>query len=190
LKSLCANFTLVTPRPAIFLDRDGVIIEDLSYVNSIDRTRIILSAVESIKFARSKGFLIFIVTNQAGVARNFYTEVECVEFNKWLMNEFSKRGAPIDQLVYCPSHPEFGNKNPCECRKPGSGMLSYIAKLWHVDIGNSLMIGDKESDLLAGQNFGIQSKQVNSESNLMDILRDHVDSLKQESSVEVLNANR
>jgi D-glycero-D-manno-heptose 1,7-bisphosphate phosphatase len=148
------------------------------------------TAVESIKFARSKGFLIFIITNQAGVARNFYTEDECVEFNKWLMTEFSKRGAPIDQLVYCPSHPEFANKNVCECRKPGPGMLNYIAKLWHLDVGKSLMIGDKESDLLAGQNFGMLAKLVDSESNLMDILRDHIDSFVQESTVEVLDANK
>jgi D-glycero-D-manno-heptose 1,7-bisphosphate phosphatase len=189
MTKLCANFTLVTPRPAIFLDRDGILIEDLEYVNSSDRTNIYPDAIESIKIARSKGFLIFVVTNQAGIARNLYTETQCVNFNEWLMSEFSGRGAPIDQLVYCPSHPDFSTEIKCLCRKPGTGMLSYLAEKWHINLSESLLIGDRESDFLAGHNFGISSEIVNSESKLIDIVKNHVNSSKYGSNVEVMKAN-
>lgn len=189
MTNLCANFTLVTPRPAIFLDRDGILIEDLEYVNSSERTNIYPQAVEAIKIARLNGFLVFVLTNQAGIARKLYTERECVSFNEWLLGEFSGRGAPIDQLVYCPSHPDFPPKGICGCRKPGTGMLSYLTERWHLNLRESLLIGDKESDFLAGHNFGISSKIVNSESKLVDIVSYHVNSLTKDLNVEVLKAN-
>jgi D-glycero-D-manno-heptose 1,7-bisphosphate phosphatase len=185
MTTLCADFTLVTPRPAIFFDRDGILIQDFKYVNSKERTEIIFEAVESIKEARKYGFLVFVVTNQAGVARELYTENECVEFNKWLMEEFALRGAPIDQLVYCPSHPDFSKKVNCNCRKPGSGMLVYLSERWNLDISKSILFGDSESDLMSGHNFGMDSKIVKSGSELLLLVKQHVESVDYSSIVEI-----
>jgi D-glycero-D-manno-heptose 1,7-bisphosphate phosphatase len=186
---LCADFTLITRRPAIFFDRDGILIQDLKYVNSKERTEIILEAVQSIKEARKYGFLVFVVTNQAGVARGLYTENECVEFNKWLMEEFALRGAPIDQLVYCPSHPDFSKKTHCSCRKPGTGMLVYLSDRWNLDISKSILFGDRESDVMSGHNFGMDSKVVKSGSELLLLVNQHVESAGYSSIVEVGKTN-
>ena len=189
MKTLCADFTLITRRPAIFFDRDGVLIQDLKYVNSKERTEIVFEAVESIKEARKNGFLIFVVTNQAGVARGLYTESECVEFNKWLMEEFAHRGAPIDQLVYCPSHPEFSKKVDCSCRKPGSGMLVYLSERWNLDISKSILFGDRASDVMSGHNFGMNSKIASSGSELLLLVKKHLESVDIDSIVEIGKAN-
>jgi len=189
MTNLCAEFTLITPRPAMFFDRDGILIQDFNYVNSKDRTEIILEAIESIKIAREHGFLVFVITNQAGVARGFYNEVECVEFNKWLMEEFALRGAPIDQLVYCPSHPDFSKIEVCSCRKPGPGMLTYLSEKWNLDVSKSILFGDRDSDVMSGHNFGINSKLVNSGSELLHLVKLHVESVNNSSIVEIGKAN-
>ena len=186
---LCSEFTLLTLRPAIFFDRDGILIRDLDYVNTEEKTEIIPEAIEAIKKARERGFLIFVVTNQAGVARNFYTELECVNFNKWVMQEFAMRGAAIDQLVYCPSHPEFSKGVSCSCRKPGAGMLTYLSNHWNLDISRSLMIGDKDSDVLSGQTFGVASRKVNSGPELLELVLGHVDYFVDAPLVEIGKAN-
>lgn len=189
MTALCADFTLITRRPAVFFDRDGILIQDLKYVNSKERTEIILEAVESIKEARKYGFLVFVVTNQAGVARGLYTENECVEFNKWLMEEFALRGAPIDQLIYCPSHPDFSKNGNCSCRKPGTGMLVYLSERWNLDISKSILLGDRESDVMSGHNFGIDSKIVKSGSELLLLVKQHVESLDYGLIVEIGKLN-
>jgi D-glycero-D-manno-heptose 1,7-bisphosphate phosphatase len=157
------------------LDRDGVLIEDFGYVNSSERTSIRVGAIEAIRFARSAGYLIFVVTNQAGVARGIFSETELITFNKWLMNSLTELGASVDELVYCPSHPDFGDQIVCECRKPGIGMFSFLTKKWNIDVTNSIMIGDKQSDVEAGLKFGIDSFLINPKSNLEELVAMQID---------------
>lgn len=158
-KKLCANYTVSMKRPALFLDRDGVVIKDSGYVNSFDRLEILPSISGAIKLAKKHNFFVFIVTNQAGIARKYFTELEAVKFNQQLLNKLAEIGAYVDELVYCPSHPNFGEKVICACRKPRTGMLEYLSGKWPIDLENSLLIGDKDSDILAGQNMQITSKK-------------------------------
>ena len=160
---LCGKYTLVSPRPALFLDRDGIIIKDKGYVNSKEETEFLHASIELIRLARSYGFLIFIVTNQAGVARHYFTEEDLISYNLWLMSELAKLNSDVDELVYCPSHPIYGEKRECACRKPNNGMLRYLIKKWNIDLENSLMVGDKDTDVDAGKSLGIQSFKWNPE---------------------------
>ena len=187
MKKICATFTIINRRPVLFLDRDGVLIEDFQYVNTREATKLVPGIVEAISMARISGFLIFVVTNQAGIARGYFTEEECINFNQWLMDEFTSKGAPIDQLVYCPSHPNFGLKKNCGCRKPGHGMLEYLSERWNVDLKNSLMLGDKESDMLAGNNFGISSILIDSKSNIPNLVKNHIESCQKNAASEKIH---
>jgi D-glycero-D-manno-heptose 1,7-bisphosphate phosphatase len=173
MNNLCAKWTLVSKRGAILLDRDGVIIQDKGYVNSIEQTVFLPEAIEAIKFAKSSGFLVFVVTNQAGVAREFFSEVECRDYNLWLLQELARMSAQVDELVYCPSHPDY-SKRPdlCICRKPNSGMLDYLITKWQLDKENSLIIGDKQSDCDAGAKAGIHAKLITSPEEILDAVKD------------------
>lgn len=158
MSKLCAEWTIVSLRGALFLDRDGVIIKDNGYVNSVERVEFIPECIEAIKIARSNGLYVFVVTNQAGVARELFSETECRDFNLWLVEALESRGAIIDELVYCPSHPDFpSNSRMCNCRKPESGMLDYLIQKWNLNKEKCLILGDKHSDSEAGIKAGIKA---------------------------------
>lgn len=163
MSTLCGKYTLTSPRPALFLDRDGIIIKDNGYVNSVENTQFFQEAINLIKFARKSGYLIFVVTNQAGVARQYFTEEELIVYNSWLMSKLSELKSDVDELVYCPSHPMYGERRDCECRKPNNGMLTYLIEKWNIDLDNSLMVGDKDTDVATGESLGIQSFRWNPE---------------------------
>jgi len=172
---LCAEWTIVSISGALFLDRDGVIIKDNGYVNSVDRVEFIPECIEAIKIARSYGLYVFVVTNQAGVARELFTETQCRDFNLWLLRALESKGAKIDELVYCPSHPGFSsNPTKCICRKPGSGMLDYLIRKWHLNKEKSLILGDKQSDCEAGIRAGIKAKLVIEPIDILNAVKDFV----------------
>ncbi len=173
MNNLCAKWSLTSRRGAIFLDRDGVIIQDKGYVNSMEQTFFLSETIEAIKLAKNSGFLVFVVTNQAGVAREFFSEVECRDYNLWLLQELASMGAQVDELVYCPSHPDF-SKHPdlCICRKPDSGMLDYLITKWQLEKDNSLVIGDKQSDCDAGAKAGIHAKLITTPEEILDAVKD------------------
>jgi D-glycero-D-manno-heptose 1,7-bisphosphate phosphatase len=165
-------YTLISPRPALFLDRDGIVIRDLGYVNSLEKTEFFDRTIELIGQAREKGFLVFIITNQAGVARGYYTEDELVSYNIWLLHELSRLNAEVDELVYCPSHPEYGEKRKCDCRKPGNEMLRYLSSKWNLDLQNSILLGDKDSDIDAGTSLGVRSIKWDPEDTQFQMISD------------------
>jgi D-glycero-D-manno-heptose 1,7-bisphosphate phosphatase len=172
---LCAKWTLVSTRGALFLDRDGVVIQDKGYVNTIDQSVFIPETIEAIKIAKNSGFLVFIVTNQAGVARQLYSEIECRDYNLWLLRELAREGAVVDELVYCPSHPEFTDQpSICICRKPDTGMLDYLVTKWHLDKENSLMIGDNQTDYAAGTKVGISAILISQPSDILNTVVEFV----------------
>lgn len=144
-------------RPALFLDRDGVINEDCGYVGSRDRVRWIDGAAEAIRLANDLGWYVFVVTNQAGVARGYYTEQDVLALHDWMARELRMSGATIDDWRYCPFHPDgtvpqYQGLHPW--RKPAPGMLTDLASTWPVDMANSIMIGDKGIDVEAARAAG------------------------------------
>lgn len=145
-------------RKAIFIDRDGVVNVDKGYVHKIEDFVPIEENINFIKgLTRDEDFLIFIVTNQAGIARGYYTEDVFLEFQKWVEAYLLKEGLKIEKTYYCPHHVDGviqKYKKDCDCRKPKAGMLLEAAHEYNLDLGASIFIGDSDSDALAGSAAG------------------------------------
>lgn len=145
-------------RPAAFLDRDGILNEDVGYLSRPEVFRWCSGAVEGVRILNERGYLVIVVTNQAGVAYGLYDEQAVVELHNWMNSQLGRQGAHIDCFYYCPHHPEgkrSGYAFTCECRKPSPGMLITAMREWNVDSNRSFLIGDKETDIGAAQAAGI-----------------------------------
>lgn len=145
-------------RPAVFFDRDGVLNHDDNYVGSIDRFRWMKGAKRAIKLANDLGFYVFVVTNQAGVARGFYAEADVQALHRWMADELSKDGASVDDWRFCPFHPDAtvaAYQGAHHWRKPNPGMLDDLIRHWPVDVEGSFLIGDQPSDLAAATAAGV-----------------------------------
>ncbi len=145
-------------RQALFLDRDGVINVDKGYVGTIDRFEWMPGAIEAIKHANDKGYLVFVVTNQAGVAKGFYTEPDVEAVHAHMQHVLRQNGAHIDAFRYCPHHPEgivAEYTQTSDWRKPNPGMLLDIIEEWSINVAASLLIGDQDTDLIAAKGAGI-----------------------------------
>ena len=138
---------------ALFLDRDGTINVEKNYVFKIEDFEFIDGIFELIKSYQEKGFLIFIITNQAGIARGYYTEEDYKTLTNWMLEQFQKKGITITKVYHCPHHPEITGS--CRCRKPNPGMILDAIKEFNIDPVNSVLIGDKKSDILAGEKAGL-----------------------------------
>ncbi|HUO03047.1 MAG TPA: HAD family hydrolase [Rhizomicrobium sp.] len=146
-------------KPAAFFDRDGVINRDHGYVGSLDRFDLIEGAARAISLCRDAGYLVFVITNQAGVAHGYYEEKDVEALHAQMRALLGADSAQIDDVRYCPHHPDAKRpvyRQACSCRKPGAGMILDLAKSWPVDLTQSFLIGDKESDLEAAQRAQIQ----------------------------------
>jgi len=146
------------PRPAAFLDRDGVLNVNHGYVSTPDRFEWIEGAREAVKALNDAGYLVIVVTNQSGIGRGYYAEAAFKDLCTWIDGELAAAGAHIDATYFCPNHPEHGvgvYKVACNNRKPAPGMLEQAATEWDVDKARSFLIGDKESDVQAAEAFGI-----------------------------------
>lgn len=144
---------------AIFLDRDGVINKEVNYLHRIEDFTFTHNCIIAIKMLREAGYKILIVTNQAGIGRGYYTEADLNKLMHWLKIELQKNGGDLDDYAFCPHHPTdaIGKyKRHCKCRKPEPGMLLSLIEKHGVDVANSIMVGDKFSDLEAAQAAGIQ----------------------------------
>ena len=144
----------------IFLDRDGTINEEVHYLYRPEDMRFLPGAAEGIAMFNQAGFLVVVVTNQAGVARGYYTEEDVERLHSFMNEKLKKYGAHIDHFFICPHHPTAGippYNISCSCRKPETGLLKQ-AERWHqVDKSHSYMIGDKLADVQAGKKYGISS---------------------------------
>lgn len=146
------------PRRALFLDRDGVINVDRAYVHRSEDTEWIPGIFEFCRTARDAGYLLIVVTNQAGIARGLYDEAQFRVYTRWMHGEFDQQGVPLLATWYCPHHPTAGIgllRQLCDCRKPAPGMLLRAAQHHGVCLAESLLIGDKASDLEAGSAAGL-----------------------------------
>ncbi|XDD45073.1 D-glycero-alpha-D-manno-heptose-1,7-bisphosphate 7-phosphatase [Leptospira sp. WS39.C2] len=143
---------------ALFLDRDGVINEDFDYVYQIKDFQFKSGIFELCKIANQKGYKIFVITNQAGIARGYYSERDFLKLTKWMKDEFEKQNCTITHVYYSPYHPEFGNtkyKRNSVFRKPNPGMILKAQKRYFIDLENSMLVGDQNTDVEAGLKAGI-----------------------------------
>ena len=145
-------------RPAVFLDRDGVLNIDHGYVHTRENFHWISGAKDAIKYLNDKGYLVILVTNQSGIGRGYYSEKSFHELMELICKELLQIGAHIDDIFFCPHHPReaLGEyKKDCHCRKPKSGMIDQAQKKMKINMAYSFVIGDSEKDMKLAENKGI-----------------------------------
>jgi len=135
----------------VFLDRDGVINEEVGYLHKIKEFKFINGVKDSCKYFLSLGYQIIIVTNQSGIARGLYKADDFHRLNEWMLNNFYKEGVNILDVFFCPHSPD----DNCSCRKPKPGLFLNAKNKYDIEMKKSWMIGDKEDDILAANNAGI-----------------------------------
>jgi D-glycero-D-manno-heptose 1,7-bisphosphate phosphatase len=150
-------------RPAVFIDRDGTISEEVGYINHPSRFRVFPYAASAIKLLNDHGWLAVIITNQAGVARGYFSEsmIETVHNN--LKQELRDKGARVDAIYYCAHHPTVGEppyRQECDCRKPKPGLITRATKDLDIALEQSWMIGDRYADVELARNAGLRSALV------------------------------
>ena len=148
-------------RPALFLDRDGVLNVDHGYVGSQDRWEWVDGAREAVALATQRGWHVFIVTNQAGVARGLYGEPDVNALQNWVADQLRGAGGTLDDWRHCPYHTEGkieAYRRDSDWRKPAPGMLLDLIGTWGLDVRRCIMVGDKDSDVQAGRAAGMRSE--------------------------------
>ena len=146
-------------RPAVFLDRDGVINQDVGYAHRPDQITWIEGALKAIKSLNDRGYYVFVVSNQSGVARGKYTESDVMALHAWMAERMAEQGAHIDAFSYCPHHPEGVVAEYAKTslhRKPAPGMILDLLKAWPVQKDQSFLIGDQAIDIEAAVASGVQ----------------------------------
>jgi D-glycero-D-manno-heptose 1,7-bisphosphate phosphatase len=145
-------------RPAAFLDRDGVLIEDTGYPHDPAMVRWMPGAAAAVRRLNDAGFHVFVVTNQAGVARGYYEEAQVGVLHRWMRDALAEEGAHVDAFEYCPHHPEApltAYRRACRRRKPSPGMIEDLLATWPVERAGSFLIGDRPTDLAAAGAAGL-----------------------------------
>lgn len=143
---------------AAFFDRDGTLIKDVNYLSSLDQIELIKQAVDFAAVCQAKGYTLFVVTNQSGIARGYFSAQFVEQTHAVLYHQLRQQDVEIKKFYYCPHHPRDAVIPEllidCNCRKPGTGMLLKAAQEYGIDLQASLMFGDKQLDVDAGQAAG------------------------------------
>ncbi|MFC1921389.1 D-glycero-alpha-D-manno-heptose-1,7-bisphosphate 7-phosphatase [Chloroflexota bacterium] len=145
---------------AVFLDRDGIIIKDTGYIGEVARVELLPSVGEVIRLLYDNGFKVIVITNQAGVARGYFTEEAVQEVNNFIKESLAQEIAIIDDFYYCPHHVEGvieEYRKECYNRKPNPGMIEKAESDYNIDLKQSFIIGDKSSDVEAGYRAGCRT---------------------------------
>ena len=145
-------------RRALFLDRDGVINVEKDYLYKVEEFEFIDGIFDLCNYYKKLGYLIFVVTNQSGISRGYYSEEDFSRLSAWMSEEFLKHNIKIEKIYHCPHHPDISGE--CSCRKPEPGMLLKAANEFNIDLNNSLIVGDKERDIEAGLNAGLSESYL------------------------------
>ncbi|MDB5313708.1 MAG: gmhB 3 [Gemmataceae bacterium] len=150
----------MNPRPAIFLDRDGVVVEDTHYLGSPEQVQLVPGSADAIASLNQAGWPVVVVTNQSGVARGLFTAGAVDAVHAHLSELLAGYGARIEAFYFCPHYPTAdveAYRSDCACRKPKPGMLLRAAADLGLDLGRSWMVGDRASDLEAGAAAGTRT---------------------------------
>src|SRR5688572_7880956 len=150
-------------RPAVFIDRDGTISEEVGYVNHPSRFRVYPYSSEAIRILNDAGWLAIVITNQAGVARGYFSEDVIHKIHDQLTRDLQNESAKLDAIYYCAHHPSVGEapyRSDCDCRKPKTGLIQQAAKDFEIDLEVSWMAGDRYSDVELARNAGLRSAFV------------------------------
>ena len=154
---------------AIFLDRDGIINEEIGdYVKRFEDFKLLPHLAETLKNYQSQGFLIIVITNQGGLAKGLYTLTELNKMHQYFLTEMEKDGVTIAEIYFCPHHPDFNGN--CLCRKPGSLLVEKAMARFNIDPKASYFIGDRPRDAEAGEKVGVKGILVPSNTLLKDVL--------------------
>lgn len=153
----------VKKRIAVFLDRDGTMVEDADYLDHADRLLILPKVGDAIRLLNENNMLAVMITNQSGVARGYFPESTVNEVHERLKKILAEDKAHLDGIYYCPHHPDVGlpeYRMDCSCRKPGTGMIEAAVRDLNIDLGRSYMVGDKVIDMEAAHNAGVPGVMV------------------------------
>lgn len=143
---------------ALFLDRDGVINIEKDFIYKVEDFEFLDSVFETLRYFQDQGYLLFIITNQSGIGRGFFTESDFDILTDWMLQQFKAKGIHISKVYFSPYHPEFGigeYKKDSFCRKPNPGMILQAQKEFDLDLAASILVGDRESDIETGINAGV-----------------------------------
>ena len=177
VKRIRAGDSAPAPRKAAFLDRDGVINLDRAYVHRWDEFEFVPGAIDAMRRLKQAGYALVIVTNQSGLARGYYTEAQYQALTRAMTQALADAGAAIDAVYHCPHHPKgrvAGLDIDCDCRKPAPGMILRAARELKLSLADSILVGDKPSDIEAaraagvGRAFLVQSDNAESHADLAD----------------------
>lgn len=143
---------------ALFLDRDGVINTEINYLHKPEQVQFMPGIFALCRSAQALGYKLIVVTNQAGIARGYYTEEDFHALTRWMEDVFLREGVRLDHTYFCPHHPEHGvgaYRRECPDRKPSPGMLLRAARDFSLDLPRSVLIGDRCTDMAAGAAAGV-----------------------------------
>ncbi|MGC8554717.1 MAG: D-glycero-alpha-D-manno-heptose-1,7-bisphosphate 7-phosphatase [Candidatus Acidulodesulfobacterium sp.] len=185
----------ISKNKCVFLDRDGVLIKDVGYLKNPEDIIILPGSLDALKDLKDAGYLLIIVTNQAGVAKGFFSVDDLAAVHDKLLKIYENNGIRIDDLYFCPHH-DKGTIKPynikCSCRKPSAGMVLKGAAKFDIDTGRSFMVGDKDSDIMLAKNSGLKSFYIKNDMYEHDenIIPDfYVKDLKEAAEIILLNKN-
>jgi len=136
----------------LILDRDGVLVKDKEYVHKIKDLELLPGVIEGLQKFRDIGYKFIVISNQAGIARKFYTRKDVEKFNNKLRAVLASNGITLEKFYFCPHHPDI--TGPCQCRKPESGLAKLASKEFTINLKESIFIGDKDCDVELGKNCG------------------------------------
>lgn len=148
---------------AVFLDRDGTIIEEVGYLNDPGKMQLLPYSCSSIKTLNQNGFYVIVISNQSGVARGYFSEEQVHIINQKLQEKLRQKEAHIDAFYFCPHHPQGSvakYRMICNCRKPNIGLLKQAAKNLKLNLSQCYFVGDKETDVLTSNNAGCKTVLV------------------------------
>ncbi len=150
-------------RPAVFLDRDGTINEEMGYINHRSRFVLLPRSSEALRLLNQEGFLVIVVSNQSGVARGYFPETLVHEINDYMRSLLERDGARVDAIYYCPHHPSASvpsYRMNCQCRKPSTGLIRLACDHYDIDMDRSFIIGDRLTDIEMARKAGLRGLLV------------------------------